>query len=110
VAPITATRSLTHPVFEAAFLGASLFDIWVASPATTRSLGTLLAVHDILCPEAPGAAGRLYESPAERGRAALSQQVHGGVFAQPYALDGAITVAAVQGLARRPKLALGLLR
>lgn len=110
VLPITATRSLSHPVFEAAFLGAGLFDIWIAKPATTRAIGALLTMHDVLNSNAPGAQDRSYPSPAARAHGVLTQQVHGGVFAQPYALDGEIAVAAVQGLAKRPKLALGLLR
>jgi hypothetical protein len=110
VAPITATRSLSHPVFEAAFLGAPLFDILVAKPSTTRALAGLLAVHDVLNPQAPGAAQRPLGSPRERAARLFTQQAHGGVYAQPFALEGEIAVAAVQGLARRPKLALGLLR
>jgi hypothetical protein len=110
VAPITATRSLSHPMFEAAFLGAPLFDILIAKPSTTRALGGLLAIHDVLNPEAPARAGSRNGTPREQARALFAQQVHGGVYAQPFALDGAITVAAARGLAQKPKLALGLLR
>ena len=110
VAPITATRSLAHPMFEAAFLGAPLFDIWISKPLTTRALNGLISLHDVLNPEAPGAASHAYATPAERARALFTQQVHGGVYALPFALEGCIAVAAIQGLTQKPKLALGLLR
>lgn len=110
VGPITATRSLAHPVFEAAFLGAPVFDILISKASTTRNLGGLLALHDVLNPDAPGAAARSYPSDAARARALFSQQFHGGVYAQPFALEGCITVAALRGLVEQPKLALGLFR
>jgi hypothetical protein len=110
VAPITATRSLAHPMFEAAFLGAALFDIWISRPSTTRALNGLLAIHDVLNPAASCAAEAQHMTAGARARAVLDTQVHGGLYAQPFALEGCIAVAALQGLARRPKLALGLLR
>lgn len=100
VAPITATRSLSHPVFEAGFLGAARWGILIAEPVTTRELQALVLVHDLTSDDAP--CGRA--DPLERARALWSQQSHGGVYAQPYALDGAIRVAAVQGFAQRPGL------
>jgi len=110
VAPITATRSLAHPVFQAAFLGASLFDVEISEPETTRALGGLLAMEDVTDPEAPGAAANRYKSASERANAVLSQQIHGGIYTNPFALDGAISVAAVRGLTMRPKLAVDLSR
>lgn len=103
VAPITATRSLSHPVFEAAFLGAPMFDIAISEPPTTRVLSGLLTLHDMLYP--PPAT-----SETERSRSLFSKQIHGGVYAQPYALQGCITVAALRGLGKRPRLVAGLLR
>lgn len=111
VAPITATRSLAHPLFEAAFLGAPMFDILISKPHTTRVLSGMLTLHDLLNPDAPGAADKARETqPAARAAQIFSQQIHGGVFAQPYALSGCITVAALNGLKRRPGLALRLWR
>jgi hypothetical protein len=110
VAPITATRSLAHPMFEAAFLGAPRFDIWISKPLTTRALNGLISLHDVLNPEAPGAATHAYATPSERARALFTQQVHGGVYALPFALAGCIMLAAISGLSQKPKLALGLLR
>ncbi len=108
VAPITATRSLSHPVFQAAFLGASLFDVEISQPETTRVLAGLLAIHDVIDPGAPGAAQHPYASANERARGVLSQQIHGGIYSNPFSLDAAISVAAVRGLTMRPKLAVDL--
>ncbi len=110
VAPITATRSLSHPVFQAAFLGAPLFDILIARPETTRALAGLLTIHDVLERSAPVPASGERLAAATRAKQALAQQVHGGVYANPYALDGCITVAALRGLGKKPKLAAGLFR
>ncbi len=110
VAPITATKSLSHPVFQAAFLGASLFDVEISQPETTRVLGGLLAIHDVTAPDAPGSAQHFYASPNERARGVLSQQMHGGIYTNPFSLDAAISVAAVRGLTMRPKLAVDLSR
>jgi hypothetical protein len=102
VAPITATRSLKHPLFEAGFAGADLFDILISEPQATRVMCSLLAFHDLLSPDAPSRARHL--PPAERVAAIVGEQLHGGVYAQPYSLERAISVAAVAGLARRPGL------
>jgi hypothetical protein len=127
VAPITATRSLSHPVFEAAFLGAPAFHILIAKSEASRELAGLLTLHDLLNPAAPGAAAS-FGSRAEprastaqgggagpveaaaRARGVLTQQIHGGIYSQPYALDGCISVAALRGLTKKPRLALGLFR
>jgi hypothetical protein len=109
VAPITATRSLAQPVFEAAFLGAGLFDISIFEPLSTRALMGLMLLHDVLNPEAPGGTRAAARASTQTHAArVLSQQVHGGVYAQPYALEGCITVAALRGLAQKPGLALRL--
>jgi hypothetical protein len=110
VAPITATRSLSHPVFEAAFLGAPMWGVFIAEPKTTRELNGLLAIADVTDPEAPASSSRTYATPGERARAVFLSQVHGGVFAQPYGMDGEIRVAAVNGLTKRPALLARLLR
>ncbi len=102
VAPITATRSLKHPLFEAGFVGAGMFDILISEPQATRVMCALLAFHDLLSPDAPSRATHL--PPAERVAAIVGEQIHGGVYAQPYSLEREITVAALAGLAKSPKL------
>lgn len=111
VAGITRTRSLSHPVFEAGFLGAPVFDIEIFDPHTTRNLATLLMLHDLLNPAA--AANRQSQgeglTAAERATQIGGVQVHGGVYTNPYALEPSIRVAALLGMAKRPSLARGLL-
>lgn len=107
VAAITMTRSLRHPVFEAGFAGASAFQVETFEPETTRALNGLLFIHDLLNPQAPGAPPGANEKPEAHASGLLSQQVHGGVYTMPYALEPAIRVSAVAGLARRPSLVPG---
>ena len=103
VAGITRTRSLSHPVFQAAFIGAPAFGVQIFDPEFTRALGGLLILHDLLNAEAPGAAG-VNGGPAQKARGLLSQQVHGGIYCLPYALEPAIRAAAVLGMTRKPSL------
>ena len=110
IAPITATRSLSHPLFEAGFLFAPNFGVWVAKPETTRALHALLMIADVTDEEAPAAAGRVYESKSKRAAALFTEQVHGGVYAQPYALEGIIRIAALGGLRQKPSLLAKLVR
>jgi hypothetical protein len=107
-AAVTRTRSLSMPIFEAGFLGASAFGVETLAPATTRWLNGLLALHDLLREEAPAAAPGL--AAAERARRLHAQQVHGGLYALPYALQQTLTTAALIGFGRRPSLLLDLLR
>lgn len=110
VTPITSTKSLlASPVFEAALLGARAFDIGVAEPETSRTVSGMLSLHDLLHPGAPGSRS-LLRTPNQRAEALLSQQIHGGLYAQPYALESCIRVAALRGLTQKPKLALSLFR
>jgi hypothetical protein len=104
VAGVTRTRSLSHPLFDAAFLGADKFGVRIFDPATTRALNGLLMLHDLLNPEAPGAPGVLRDQPNEKASAVLSQQVHGGVYSLPFVLEPVIRAAAIAGLASRPSL------
>ena len=41
---------------------------------------------------------------AKRAAQLFTQQIHGGVYAVPYALGPAIRIAAILGLCRRPRL------
>lgn len=105
VAGITETRSLSHPLFQIAFQGAPAFGVRIFRPETTRALSGLLMLHDLLNPNAPGAA-RAVESghEAERARAIRSQQIHGGAYDLPWQFESAVRTAAVLGLGRRPDL------
>ncbi len=110
VAPITATRSRQHPLFQAAFLGAPAFQILVTQPETTRTLTGLLTLHDLLQPDGQAQSHADGGAPHGRLSALFSRQIHGGVYAQPYALDGCIRLAAMRGLTQKPRLALSLFR
>lgn len=100
VAGITNTRSMSLPVFQAAFVGAELFDIRIFETETTRWLSGLLLMHDWLNPPAqPGPPEVLFE-----------RQIHGGVYTSGYKLIDAINYAAVYGFARRPSLLKALAR
>jgi hypothetical protein len=94
-AAITQTRSLQHPVFDAAFVGASAFGVETFTPELSRQVNGLLAVHDWLHPE-PSVPGQV--------------RVHGGIHTMPYPLQATLRVAAVLGFARSPSLLRGLLR
>jgi hypothetical protein len=102
VAGITNTRSLAHPLFQAAFIGAARFGVQIFGSSTTRALGGLMILHDLLNPEAPGAAGVHAQDPRQKVERMLAQQVHGGIYGLPYVLEPAIRASAVIGMARRP--------
>lgn len=104
VAGITNTRSLAHPLFQVAFVGAPSFGVRIFDPPATRALSGLLMLHDLLNPNAPGHASRTFATPTERARAVRSQQIHGGVYDLPWQFDASVRVAAVLGSARRPGL------
>jgi len=96
MAPVTETRSLRGPMLEAAVLGAASFDMLIAPASTARATSEALLFHDLLHDE--------------READPFEQQFHGGVHAQPYALEGLMRVATLRGIAQRPKLALEMLR
>ena len=48
VAPVTRTRSMSHPVFAAAFRGARIFGVEAFPAEVTRTLAALLYVEDLL--------------------------------------------------------------
>lgn len=105
VAGITRTRSLSHPVFEAAFLGAPMFGVRIFQPETTRALTVLLMLHDLLNPEAAGQASSSLP-PAQKLSQIHAQQLHGGIYNLPYALESAIRIAAVLGMGKNPLILL----
>ncbi len=94
-AAITKTRSLNHPVFDAAFGGAAAFGVETFSPEQSQQVNGLLAIKDWLDPETP-IPGRV--------------RVHGGIHTLPYPLESAMLSAAAIGFARKPALLTGLLR
>lgn len=104
MAPITATRSIENPILAAAILGAPSFDMLIASASTSRAVASALLVHDLLAPADPAVPA------SARVERAFAQQFHGGVHAQPFALDGLIRMATLRGIAARPQLALELFR
>ena len=104
VAGITRTRSMAHPIFQAAFAGASSFGVRIFDPETTRALSGLLILHDLLNPTAPGAAAVQPADPRLKASALHSQQVHGGLYNLAYVLENAIRVAALIGMGRDPSV------
>ena len=93
-AAITQTRSLDHPVFDAAFGGAEAMQVQTFTPVQSQCLNAILAIVDWLKPEMPipGAV-----------------RIHGGIHVLPYPLESALKPAAGIGFARSPGLLLGLL-
>ena len=105
VAGITETRSLSHPLFQVAFQSAPAFGVRIFRPETTRALSAMLMVHDLLNPDAPGAARPVAPGQeAPRARALRSQQIHGGAYGLPWQFESAVRTAAVVGLGLRPDL------
>lgn len=95
VAGISRTRSLQHPLFQAAFEGAPAFGVRIFDANTTRALATLLMLHDLLVPESVGT-----DLASIQGM--HSAQIHGGVYTLPWQFEAAVRAAAVLGAARRP--------
>ena len=92
---------------EVPFAGAGKFGVRIFEPETTRALSGLLMLHDLLNPAAPGARTRSGRDPRTKASAVLSQQLHGGVYALPFELNGVIQAAAALGVLSRPSLLLG---
>jgi hypothetical protein len=104
VGGVTRTRSLSHPVFEAAFAGAPRFGVRIFDADTTRALSSFLLLHDLLNPEAPGAARASDGKAREHAARIHTQQVHGGLYGLPFELEGVIRCAAVLGASQKPSL------
>ena len=94
-APITQTRSVTHPIFDAAFGGAKALGVETLTPLQSQTLNGLLAIHDWIHPSLPVPA---------------ALRVHGGIHTLPYPMNTALRVAAAIGFVRRPSLLVRLLR
>jgi hypothetical protein len=97
VAGITKTRSLNHPVFQAAFIGAPTFGVEIFEVPTTQALSTLLILHDLLNSQ---------ENPEGDISSLFTKQVHGGIYSRAFALDPMIRIATLMGMVKRPKLLL----
>ena len=80
VAPVTKTRSIEHPVFAAAFRGTRIFQVEAFPPGVTLTLCALIYLENLL--------GEPSSHP---------MHFHGGLFTLPFALEGAIRVAAAKG-------------
>lgn len=103
VAGVSQTQSLQHPVFDAAFGGATAFEVETFAPATTQALNALLTAHDLLDPRAPGNPAAEYPTEGARAQALLTTaRVHGGLYVLPYPADAALRVSAVIGAGRNP--------
>ena len=103
VAGVSQTRSLQHPVFDAAFGGATAFEVETFAPGVTRALNAMLTARDWLDPTAAGnpAASTLTEP--ERAVSLLtSARVHGGLYVLPYPADPTLRISAAIGAARHP--------
>ena len=94
-AAITQTRSLDHPVFDAAFGGATAFQVETFTPAQSQAINGMLAIHDWLNPATPVPG---------------TVRVHGGIHTLPYPLEKALRIAAAIGFTRSPGLLAGLVR
>jgi hypothetical protein len=104
VGGVTRTRSLDHPVFAAAFQGAPAFGVRIFDADTTRALSAYLMLHDLLNPNAPGAARNSDGKAREHAARVHTQQVHGGLYGLPYELEGVIRCAAVVGVSQKPSV------
>jgi len=82
VAGITRTRSLSHPLFEAAFIGAPRFGVRIFDPPPRARSAACSSCTICLNDAAPGSPTRV-ASPADRAAALHSQQVHGGIYNLP---------------------------
>jgi len=108
VAGISHTLSLITPIFEAGFLGGEVLNVETYPADTSKPLQFLLTLHDLINPQAPGSATRSYQTLSAKLNALFSQQVHGGVYSYPYALNGVISIAALLGFGIKPSLLLDL--
>lgn len=94
-AAITQTKSLDHPVFDAAFGGAAALQVQTFTPEQSQCLNAVLTIVDWLKKErpVPGAV-----------------RIHGGIHTLPYPLEAALKPAAAIGFAKSPGLLMGLVR
>jgi hypothetical protein len=110
VAPITRTGSMDIPLFQAGFVGAEALGVQSYPPETTRAISGLVYLENLFNPSSVAAPPDPSVDENERARRIHATQIHGGLFAYPYATDGTMIRAGLIGLARRPALIPGVVR
>ncbi len=105
VAGISQTKNMQIPAFQLGFIGAPAFGLETYQPETTRWLSGLIMLSDLLNEASPATPSTSYRDEQDRARALFSRQVHGGIFAHPYALNELITLAGLVGAKRNLRLA-----
>ena len=109
VTGITRTASMNVPIFRAALLGALDLGVHSYAPETTRALWALLYLENLRNPRSITVVQPAADENACAERIHATQ-VHGGLFAYPYAIDPTMLRAAVIGLMHQPQWLFGLLR
>lgn len=108
VAGITRTGSMDIPLFQAGFVGAEALGVRSYSPEATRTISGLVYLENLLNPASIAALPGAEVDENERARRIHATQIHGGLFAYPYATDGTMIRAGLVGLAKRPALIPGV--
>jgi hypothetical protein len=110
VAGITRTKSMDIPLFQAGFVGAEALGVRSYAPETTRAISGLVYLENLLNPSSIAALPDPSVDENERARRIHATQIHGGLFAYPWATDGTMIRAGLIGLAKRPALVPGVVR
>ena len=101
VAPATRTRSvMKNRVLAAAYSGASSYGVEVFEPATSNTMMAALLIHDLRNPAAAANPATELAHPLELF---VDQAAHGGLWRLPYEPRSVLTLAALEGLVRRPR-------
>jgi hypothetical protein len=108
VAPVTRTGSMDIPLFQAGFVGAEALGVRSYAPETTRAISGLVYLENLFNPSSVAAPPDPSVDENERARRIHATQIHGGLFAYPYATDGTMIRAGLIGLAKRPALIPGV--
>ena len=110
VAGITRTGSMDIPLFQAGFVGASALGVQSYAAETTRALSGLVYLENLLNPASIAAPAAAHADENEHARRLHATQIHGGLFAYPYAIDATMVRAGLIGLAKNPALIPGVVR
>src|SRR3954470_24355475 len=99
VAPATKTASvMKNRVLAAAYSGATSYGVEVFEPETSNALMAALLIHDLRNPSAAANPSTDLAHPLELF---VDQAAHGGLWRLPYEPRSVLTLAALEGLARR---------
>jgi hypothetical protein len=99
VAPATRTRSvMKNRILAAAYSGASSYGVEVFDVETSKTMMAALLIHDLRNPQAAAAPSTALAHPLDLF---VDQAAHGGLWRLPYEPRSVLTLAAVEGLARR---------